>query len=179
MSSTTPPEKKCFHGLTLGSINMKRSAVAYFFERKMHSVAHHALVTPPPPPRAFLAHRPPPATLSFRYSVYSYGGGGRNKKSTRHHRNVESGTSSRARESIRESASYFVDLYSSGHGESVERIRADGVDILVDLQGHTLRGRGEITAARPARLQVHGLEELQDCRSRCESLVFEPTAARK
>lgn len=96
---------------------------------------------------------PPPASAFLRYSAYSYGGGGPNNRRASK-KNVGSGTSSRARESIRASASSFVDLYASGHGESIERIRADGVDILVDLQGHTLGGRGEIMAARPARLQV-------------------------
>ncbi|CAN0575473.1 unnamed protein product, partial [Ectocarpus sp. 12 AP-2014] len=66
-------------------------------------------------------------------------------------------TFSRARESIRSCASSFVDLYADGHSDSVERIRADGVDILVDLQGHTLGGRGQITAARPALVQVNYL----------------------
>lgn len=127
-------------------------------ERETLNVANDVLWNThhPLPPR-----RPPPATASFRYSVYSYGGGGRNNNRTSQN-NAGRGTSSRARESIRECASSFVDLYDSGHGESVERIQADGVDILVDLQGHTLRGRGEIAAARPARIQVYSLEYLCD-----------------
>lgn len=101
----------------------------------------------------------PPATVAFRYSVYSYGGGGGSARKT----GSKTGTTgskigtSRARESIRACASSFVDLYAAGHGESVERIREDRVDILVDLQGHTLGGRSEIAAARPARLQVRGV----------------------
>ncbi|CAM9712143.1 unnamed protein product, partial [Ectocarpus sp. 13 AM-2016] len=87
-----------------------------------------------------------------RYSVYSYGGGGQNAKRTNRGGDGNS-TFSRARESIRSCASSFVDLYADGHSDSVERIRADGVDILVDLQGHTLGGRGQITAARPALVQ--------------------------
>ncbi|CAM9226433.1 unnamed protein product [Hapterophycus canaliculatus] len=96
------------------------------------------------------------AAASCRYSVYSYGGGGRGAKRASPGKDVDS-TSSRARESIKSHASSFVDLYAAGHGESIERIRADGIDILVDLQGHTLGGRSEITAARPARLQVNYL----------------------
>ncbi|CAM9596349.1 unnamed protein product [Ectocarpus sp. 4 AP-2014] len=91
-----------------------------------------------------------------RYSVYSYGGGGQNAKRTNQGGGGNS-TFSRARESIRSCASSFVDLYADGHSESAERIRADGVDILVDLQGHTLGGRGQITAARPALVQVNYL----------------------
>ncbi|CBJ48372.1 UDP-N-acetylglucosamine--peptide N-acetylglucosaminyltransferase, family GT41 [Ectocarpus siliculosus] len=86
----------------------------------------------------------------------SYGGGGQNAKRTSRGDGGNS-TFSRARESIRSCASSFVDLYADGHRESVERIRADGVDILVDLQGHTLGGRGQITAARPALVQVNYL----------------------
>ncbi|CAN0203505.1 unnamed protein product, partial [Ectocarpus fasciculatus] len=88
-----------------------------------------------------------------RYSVYSYGGGGQDAKRTSRGDGGNT-TFSRARESIRSCASSFVDLYADGHSESIERIRADGVDILVDLQGHTLGGRGQITAARPALVQV-------------------------
>ncbi|CAM9624943.1 unnamed protein product [Ectocarpus sp. 8 AP-2014] len=91
-----------------------------------------------------------------RYSVYSYGGGGQNAKRTNRGDGGNS-TFSRARESIRSCASSFVDLHADGHRESVERIRAAGVDILVDLQGHTLGGRGQITAARPALVQVNYL----------------------
>lgn len=98
---------------------------------------------------------PPPHPLSLgpRYSVYSYGGGGGNAKRTNRGDGGNS-TFSRARESIRSCASSFVDLYADSYSDSVERIRADGVDILVDLQGHTLGGRGQITAARPALVQV-------------------------
>lgn len=89
-----------------------------------------------------------------RYVAYSYGGGRGDGSSGTSGGNT---TSSRARESIRIFASSFVDLYAAGYSESSARIRADGVDILVDLQGHTLGGRGEIAAARPARVQVRCL----------------------
>ncbi|CAN0489323.1 unnamed protein product, partial [Ectocarpus sp. 12 AP-2014] len=92
----------------------------------------------------------------FVWQKRLYGGGGQNAKRTNRGGDGNS-TFSRARESIRSCASSFVDLYADGHSDSVERIRADGVDILVDLQGHTLGGRGQITAARPALVQVNYL----------------------
>ena len=58
----------------------------------------------------------------------------------------------------RETGPGFVDL--SGHGvkDAVERIRADGIDILVDLMGFTggsfAINRDAIVAARPAALQL-------------------------
>jgi protein O-GlcNAc transferase len=48
----------------------------------------------------------------------------------------------------------FVDLSSLGHAEAARRIRADGIDILVDLKGYTRNARTEIVAARPAPVQV-------------------------
>ena len=38
--------------------------------------------------------------------------------------------------------------------EAVERIRADGIDILVDMKGHTIGGRMDVVNAGPAPLQV-------------------------
>ena len=48
----------------------------------------------------------------------------------------------------------FVDLSNCSHAESAARIRADGVDILVDLKGYTADARPEILALRPAPVQV-------------------------
>lgn len=42
-----------------------------------------------------------------------------------------------------------------GHEDAAARIQEEGVDILVDLQGHTLGGRSEIVAARPAPIQAN------------------------
>jgi len=48
----------------------------------------------------------------------------------------------------------FVDLRSLSHAEAAARIRADGIDILVDLTGHTDLARLEIAALRPAPIQA-------------------------
>lgn len=51
-------------------------------------------------------------------------------------------------------ADAFVDLRGTSDAQAAERIRADRVDILVDLQGHTRGHRNAILARRPAPLQV-------------------------
>ncbi|MBM3487335.1 MAG: glycosyltransferase, partial [Alphaproteobacteria bacterium] len=48
----------------------------------------------------------------------------------------------------------FVDIDALGHRAAAERIRADGIDILVDLTGPTFGGRMQIAALRPAPVQV-------------------------
>ncbi|QCO16764.1 tetratricopeptide repeat protein (plasmid) [Azospirillum brasilense] len=51
----------------------------------------------------------------------------------------------------------LVDLTGCSHADAAARIRADGVDILVDLKGYTQHARPEITAHRPAPVQVQWL----------------------
>ena len=48
----------------------------------------------------------------------------------------------------------FVDVGALSDREAAQRIRADGVDILVDLKGYTLDARTGIVALRPAPVQV-------------------------
>jgi predicted O-linked N-acetylglucosamine transferase (SPINDLY family) len=58
------------------------------------------------------------------------------------------------RQRIERATDRFVDLRGSSDAEAAERIRADGIDILVDLQGHTRGHRSAILARRPAPVQV-------------------------
>jgi len=64
----------------------------------------------------------------------------------------ETGDAMRAR--LRRAFDRFVDVRAQSSAAAAAAIRADGVDILVDLKGYTLDARTEIVALRPAPLQV-------------------------
>ncbi|RDI54836.1 putative O-linked N-acetylglucosamine transferase (SPINDLY family) [Microvirga subterranea] len=51
----------------------------------------------------------------------------------------------------------FVDIRLMAHPDAARRIFDDGVDILVDLKGHTQDARTQILARRPAPIQVNYL----------------------
>jgi len=51
----------------------------------------------------------------------------------------------------------FLEVAGDGDGELAHRVRAEGVDILVDLKGHTEDNRLTVLAWRPAPIQVHYL----------------------
>jgi protein O-GlcNAc transferase len=74
----------------------------------------------------------------FRVIGYSYG--------------ADDGGAARAR--LRDSFDLFVDFEHVSHASAAARIRADAVDILVDLKGYTTDARPEIMALRPAPIQV-------------------------
>lgn len=74
----------------------------------------------------------------FHVTVYSYGG--------------DDGSSYRRQ--IAETCDAFVDIRGCVHTESARKIRADGIDILVDLTGWTRGHRLVINAYRPAPIQV-------------------------
>ena len=55
---------------------------------------------------------------------------------------------------LRSMAHGWRDIHALGDGEAAKRIGADGIDILVDLSGHTMNGRLALFAQRPAPVQV-------------------------
>ncbi len=55
---------------------------------------------------------------------------------------------------IRHACDRFVDVAGLGSRELAQRIREDGIDILVDMAGHTRKSRFEVFALRAAPLQV-------------------------
>lgn len=62
-----------------------------------------------------------------------------------------------ARRRLSQSFDRFVDLEPASFAEAATRIRADAVDILVDLKGYTAGARPQILALRPAPIQVNYL----------------------
>jgi predicted O-linked N-acetylglucosamine transferase (SPINDLY family) len=52
---------------------------------------------------------------------------------------------------------HFVEIDGLSDADAAARIHADGIDILVDLNGYTQRARTEIPAMRPAPVQVNFL----------------------
>lgn len=58
------------------------------------------------------------------------------------------------RRSLVEGADAFVEIGGLDHRAAAERIRADGIDLLVDLKGHTQQNRLGILAYRPAPIQA-------------------------
>ncbi len=61
------------------------------------------------------------------------------------------------RKRLRKAFEHFVDIGPMSPLEAAQRIRADGIDILVDLKGYTTNARIEILALRPAPIQVSWL----------------------
>ena len=58
------------------------------------------------------------------------------------------------RQRLIEAACSFVDIRGMSDARAAQRIRDDGIDVLVDLQGHTRGHRLGVFARRPAPLQV-------------------------
>jgi protein O-GlcNAc transferase len=67
------------------------------------------------------------------------------------------------RQLIEAACDRFVDIEKSSHYDSAQRIRRDGVDILVDLVGYMKANRMEIPALKPAPIQVRWLGMAGSC----------------
>jgi predicted O-linked N-acetylglucosamine transferase (SPINDLY family) len=61
------------------------------------------------------------------------------------------------RQRIERSSEHFVDVWGQPDAQVAQRIRDDGIDLLIDLKGHTKDNRLGIFAWRPARVQAHFL----------------------
>ena len=55
---------------------------------------------------------------------------------------------------VRAAGDHFVDVSTFTHEAIARRLRADGIDIAIDLKGHTRQTRFELLAMRPAPVQV-------------------------
>ena len=58
---------------------------------------------------------------------------------------------------IKDAVEHWVDIREMGDDAACERIAADGIDILVDVNGHTRDGRPGVFARRPAPILVNWL----------------------
>lgn len=70
---------------------------------------------------------------------------------------VAAGETDTQTEELAEAFDRLVDLNALSADQAAARIRADGIDVLVDLAGHTRGGRLDIFARRPAPVQAHYL----------------------
>jgi protein O-GlcNAc transferase len=61
-------------------------------------------------------------------------------------------------QALRRAADAWIDLAALDDREAAQRIRADAIDIVVDLDGHAPSGRLRIFAARPAPIAVEWLD---------------------
>ncbi len=64
----------------------------------------------------------------------------------------DDGSALRAR--VTAAADRFVDIRGLADADAAQRVRADGIDVLIDLMGHTRGHRLGVFAARPAPVQV-------------------------
>lgn len=59
------------------------------------------------------------------------------------------------REAIKESCEHFIDIRNDSNIEVASKIYEDGIDVLIDLNGHTGLSRLEALALKPAPIQIN------------------------
>jgi predicted O-linked N-acetylglucosamine transferase (SPINDLY family) len=74
-----------------------------------------------------------------------------------HAYSIGAGEDSPLRRRIERAFEHFVDVSADSAERAMQRIRADGIDILIDLNGYTSGSRGEIFVAGAAPIQMHWL----------------------
>jgi len=77
-----------------------------------------------------------------RFDVYFYSSVKKSDKITNH---------------LRENVGHWRDIYKLTDAQAAELIRADEIDILFDLSGHTTSNRLRVAAYRPASVQISGV----------------------
>ena len=66
-------------------------------------------------------------------------------------------------ERLRNAADHFIDCRGLSDHALAARMRNDGIDILIDLDGYMHGGRPELLAMRVAPVQIHWLQSLAGC----------------
>ena len=66
-------------------------------------------------------------------------------------------------ERLRQAADHFIDCRGLSDHALATRMRNDGIDILIDLDGYMHGGRPEVLAMRVAPVQIHWLQSLAGC----------------
>jgi predicted O-linked N-acetylglucosamine transferase (SPINDLY family) len=66
-------------------------------------------------------------------------------------------------ERLRKAADHFIDCRGLSDHALANRMRNDGLDVLIDLDGYMHGGRPEVLAMRVAPVQIHWLQSLAGC----------------
>ena len=74
------------------------------------------------------------------FEIFAYSSGRDDGSDVRHH--------------LERTADYFINITAMDDGQTADRIFEDGIDILIDLNGHTMGNRMAVAALRPAPRQV-------------------------
>jgi protein O-GlcNAc transferase len=80
-----------------------------------------------------------------KFEIFAYASGG------------DSGELTAVQARLRRGAEHWLNIRPLDHRQAAERIAADGIDVLVELNGYMRGARLEVLAQRPAPVQVHWL----------------------